>query len=164
MVFTITDLDSIIQLKLEILESIINPEMYYDCMNQIFDKINNNRENKNELKGIISELENLSKKHQRWDNFDTEVIKTKNKNYNSLLESISKYKYENSKINEKKRVRLILDGFTVSLTIKINSKSKIFRIENPNHESHPILYLFLKNTLKIFTSKFEINNKRIINF
>ena len=164
MKFNIYGYQDKIETNFKFLEKIHDSAVYNEQLNDIFDKIHENMENKKEIKKLISDLNELSKKHMEWKSFNIELNKITNEEYYLLLNNIKHYKYEKTKRSEEKRNSLYLDGINVSILTTIDSKRKSFQVKNPEKKLHPKLCVFLEKSLKMFTSKYEINPKKIIEF
>lgn len=164
MIFLINDDIKYIQIDFKYLEKIVNSEFYFDRSHQIFIDIHANQGDDSKRKELINDLNQLSKDHYVWTKFKLELDRSIFRQYSSMIDLIKTYKYENTKRKEKLRISHILDGHTVSLKIENNHKTKNFEIKTPCYESHPKLMLFLKESLKIFTSNFDVNREKIIEF
>lgn len=53
-------------------------------------------------------------------------------------------------LENKKRVRIVLDGHIVTFTIKNKSAKAYLQLRSPNENSHPVLFNFLKEAIALF--------------
>lgn len=161
----IIDNDVTVNLTLKILDKVIEEDIFNDKLDNIFDRIyNNNQQNKNSENNLaIEEVNKLVEYHMKWLYFDIILKKEEEKEYHSLIESIKNYKNEESIRQEKQRIRGLLDGYSIYLNIDLNSKSINFKFNTPDIKSHPKLVIFIKMTLKLFKTKYNINPNKIFN-
>ncbi len=158
----IIDYVDTIKLTLKILDKVIEEDIFNDKLDYIFEKIYNNyQQNKSSDNKLV--IKELNKYHKKWMYFDIILMKEQEKEFVSFIESIKKYKNEESKRHEKQRIRHLLDGYSIYLNINLNSKSTNFKFNTPNIKSHPKLFIFIKMTLNLFTTHFNINAKKNFN-
>lgn len=162
--FKITELNDSYDIILKFLDEIIDSESYYNQQDNLFEQIYNRKENnQNEsLKEYIQTLNSLSEKHLKHKILQMKLLKNEFLDYPNLFNLINNYKLESSEVQERIRLRAMLDGYTVIIKNSLNT----FEVKTPTEASHPILMEFLNKTTDLLKEKHTIDfqNKMIIHF
>lgn len=135
-------------LSLKVLDKIVDKEIYYHNVNELLELMFQT-ENKYSKRSIYSMCKELDKKHKRYNYFDFAFDKNKNVAYSALINAVKNYQLEQPKGKDEEYM-IILDGYSVSLEIIENNKTRKFEVRTPTQKTHPILTGLITDSLDIF--------------